>query len=146
DNVVAEAKMTSLISDRYAAATPELRTALGPLSTQLAGTKQLTSPWFRYFLAYDPAPTLRQVTCPVLALNGSLDMQVASDVNLAAIAAALQAGGNTDVQTLEMPNLNHLFQTATTGSPVEYATIEETVAPSVLAKLVEWVGERTATK
>jgi uncharacterized protein len=35
--------------------------------------EQLTSPWFRYFLTYDPAKALRHVTCPVLVLNGSLD-------------------------------------------------------------------------
>jgi fermentation-respiration switch protein FrsA (DUF1100 family) len=101
--------------------------------------KQLTSPWFRYFIAYDPAPALRRVTCPVLALDGSKDLQVPPEQNLAAIAAALKAGGNPHVTTIEFPNLNHLFQTATTGSPTEYATIEETIAPIALTTIADWI-------
>ena len=101
--------------------------------------KQLTSPWFRYFLAYDPAPALRQVKCPVLALDGSKDLQVPPEQNLAAIRAALMAGGNTHFEIVKFPNLNHLFQTATTGSPNEYATIEETFAPIALDKIATWI-------
>jgi pimeloyl-ACP methyl ester carboxylesterase len=104
--------------------------------------KQLTSPWFRYFLAYDPAPALRQVKCPVLALDGSKDLQVPPEQNLAAIRAALTAGGNTHFETVEFPNLNHLFQTATTGSPSEYATIEETFAPIALDKIATWINHQ----
>jgi len=102
-------------------------------------TQQLTSPWFRYFLAYDPAPALRQVKCPVLALDGSKDLQVPPEQNLAAIRAALTAGGNTHIQITEFPNLNHLFQTATTGLPSEYATIEETFAPIALTTIADWI-------
>ena len=56
--------------------------------------KQLTSAWFRYFLTYDPAAALRKVTCPVLAINGSLDMQVLPRQNLPAIRKALEETGN----------------------------------------------------
>ena len=54
-----------------------------------AQIKSLTSPWFRQFLAYDPATTLRKVTCPVLALNGEKDLQVPPKQNLPAIRKAL---------------------------------------------------------
>jgi uncharacterized protein len=77
--------------------------------------KQLTSPWMRYFLTYDPASALRHVTCPVLAINGSLDRQVPPDQNLPAIRKAL--AGNQRAEIDELPGLNHLFQTAKTGSP-----------------------------
>jgi pimeloyl-ACP methyl ester carboxylesterase len=107
--------------------------------------KQLTSPWFRYFLTYDPAPALRQVKCPVLALDGSKDLQVQPEQNLAAIRADLTAGGNTHFETVEFPNLNHLFQTATTGSPNEYATIEETFAPIALEKITTWINQQPPT-
>ncbi|MDE1160761.1 MAG: alpha/beta fold hydrolase [Acidobacteriaceae bacterium] len=107
---------------------------------QIAGAiAQLTSPWFLYYIAYDPAPTLRRVQCPVLALDGSLDAQVVAAPNLAAIRAALQAGGNHHVEAVEMPGLNHLFQHAESGSPTEYATIEETMSPEVLAKVSDWL-------
>ena len=104
-----------------------------------AAVKQLTSPWFRYFLSYDPATALRKVTCPVLALNGEKDLQVPPAQNLPAIRAALEAGGNKHFEVDEMPGLNHLFQTAKTGAPSEYAEIEETMSPVVLEKIASWI-------
>ncbi|GMV27259.1 MAG: lipoprotein [Phycisphaerae bacterium] len=104
---------------------------------------QLTSPWFRRFLVMDPRENLRKVTCPVLAINGSLDLQVPPSQNLPEIEKAVKAGGNTDVTTRELPGLNHLFQRATTGSPTEYAQIEETFAPEALTLITEWITEKT---
>jgi pimeloyl-ACP methyl ester carboxylesterase len=104
--------------------------------------KTLTSPWFRYFLTYDPAPALRQVKCPALVLNGSLDLQVPPAQNLSPIRKALTDAGNTHFEIVEVPGVNHLFQDAKTGSPIEYGQIEETMSPVVLAKIATWVGER----
>ena len=100
---------------------------------------QITSPWFRYFLTYDPASALRKVTCPVLAINGSLDKQVLPDQNLPAIRKALDEAGNKRVEIDELPGLNHLFQTAKTGAPTEYAEIEETMSPVALEKITSWI-------
>jgi fermentation-respiration switch protein FrsA (DUF1100 family) len=101
--------------------------------------KMLTSPWVRFFLTYDPATALRKVTCPVLALNGSLDLQVPPAQNLPAIRKALEESGNKHFEVDELPGLNHLFQTAKTGSPSEYADIEETMSPVVLDKIASWI-------
>ena len=101
--------------------------------------KQITSPWFRYFLTYDPATALRKVTCPVLAINGSLDKQVIPSQNLPAIRKALEEGGNKHFEADELPGLNHLFQTAKTGSPAEYAQTEETMSPVALEKISNWI-------
>ena len=106
------------------------------LGAQLAA---LTSPWFGYFLAYNPAPALRQVKCPVLALNGELDLQVPAKQNLPAIRKALEEGGNENFEIDELPRLNHLFQTAKTGSPSEYSTIEETMSPAAMEKISKWI-------
>jgi fermentation-respiration switch protein FrsA (DUF1100 family) len=105
--------------------------------------KQILSPWFRYFLAYDPTVALRKVRCPVLAINGEKDLQVDPTQNLPPIEAALKAGGNTDYTVNELPGLNHLFQHCTTGAPSEYSTIEETMSPEVLELVAGWIGERT---
>ena len=99
----------------------------------------LTSPWFRFFMEYDPATALRKIKCPVLAMNGSLDMQVDPGRNLPAIESALSEAGNEDFRTVEMPGLNHLFQTAETGSPSEYALIEETMSPDALEMVSGWI-------
>jgi fermentation-respiration switch protein FrsA (DUF1100 family) len=101
--------------------------------------KQITSPWFRYFLTYDPAPALRKVTCPVLAINGALDTQVPPKLNLPIIRKTLEEGGNKHFEIDELPGLNHLFQTAKTGSPAEYAQIEETMSPVALDKMATWI-------
>lgn len=105
-----------------------------------AQVKALTSPWFRYFLAYDPATALRKLQCPVLALNGSKDLQVSPKQNLPSIRAALEQGGNKDFEVVELPGLNHLFQTAVTGAPSEYAKIEETISPVAMEKISGWIG------
>ncbi|MFZ0961275.1 MAG: alpha/beta fold hydrolase [Terriglobia bacterium] len=99
----------------------------------------ITSPWFRYFLAYDPAGALRKVQCPVLALNGEKDLQVPPSLNLPAIRQALTEGGNKHFEADELPGLNHLFQTARTGAPSEYAEIEETMSPLALEKIGGWI-------
>ncbi|HYT90756.1 MAG TPA: alpha/beta fold hydrolase [Gemmataceae bacterium] len=104
------------------------------------------SPWFRHFIAHDPRLALRKVACPVLALNGELDLQVPAKENLAAIGKALKEAGNKDVTLKEFPSLNHLFQTCKTGSPTEYASIEETMAPVVLRTISEWILKRTTTE
>jgi pimeloyl-ACP methyl ester carboxylesterase len=101
---------------------------------------QVTTPWFRYFLTYDPGPALRQLRIPVLALNGSKDLQVPPEQNLPAIRAELKDDPKAEV--VELPGLNHLFQTAKTGSPTEYSDIEETIAPVALKTMGDWVAKQ----
>ncbi len=101
------------------------------------GITTLTSPWMYSFLRYDPVPALAKVRVPVLALGGSLDLQVEPRENLAAIKAALK--NDPDVTVTELPGLNHLFQDATTGSPNEYSTIEETLSPVALKTMGDWI-------
>lgn len=107
---------------------------------------QLMTPWMRYFLTYDPRPTLRQVRVPVLALNGTLDLQVPYKANLSAISAALTDAGNNDFKIVEMPGLNHLFQPAKTGSPTEYANIPETFSPAALDIIAAWINAHAGTR
>ena len=58
----------------------------GLSSAEKAGLRSqitmVTGPWFRFFLTYDPRPTLGKVKCPVLALNGDKDLQVPAKENL----------------------------------------------------------------
>ena len=126
-----------------AALTPQERAAGASSPDSIPGPmRALLAPWFRYFLGYDPRPALRRLTVPTLALNGSLDVQVPAKENLAAIDSALRAAGNRDYRVQELPGLNHLFQTARTGSPGEYATIEETMSPAALEAVASWIVQR----
>jgi hypothetical protein len=122
--------------------TPDNLAALGapPDAGPDAILDQLTTPWFRYFIKYDPRPNLARITVPVLALNGSLDRQVPARANLAAIASAL--ANNPDATEIELPGLNHLFQTARTGAVGEYGDIEQTIAPLTLDTMTDWLVKR----
>jgi uncharacterized protein len=107
--------------------------------------KAVNSPWFRGLLEYDPAPTLSKLTCPVLALNGEKDLQVPPQQNLPPIRKALAAAGNKDVEVVELPGLNHLFQNAKTGNVSEYSEIEETISPVAMEKVASWILKQAAT-
>jgi uncharacterized protein len=124
-------------AEAAAAAVKSFFASLGAPPPNDATLRQLTSAWYRHFIAYDPRPALRAVNVPVLALLGGKDVQVTAAQNKPALSEALQ--GNRDAQVLEMPNLNHLFQTATTGAPEEYGTIAETMSPAVLQRVGDWI-------
>ncbi|HOW13769.1 alpha/beta fold hydrolase [Methanosarcina sp.] len=148
DTLAAE-KLQKLIMDEMENMSEEEKKSSGyseeALEAQVnAQVQNLISPWMRFFLTYDPAPTLMKVKCPVLAINGEKDLQVPPEENLQAIEEALKAGGNRDYTVKELPGLNHLFQTAETGSPSEYARINETISPAALELIGDWVSEHTS--
>ena len=111
-----------------------------------ADIRQMSSPWFRYFITYDPASALKKVRCPVLAIDGEKDLQVSPDQNLPAIRNALDEGRNKDHQIVTLPGLNHLFQTAKTGLPSEYGEIEETISPVALETIANWIAKHERGK
>ncbi|MDR2292277.1 MAG: alpha/beta fold hydrolase [Prevotellaceae bacterium] len=104
--------------------------------------KEINNPWIVYFLRYNPAPTLEKVKCPVLALNGSKDLQVPSKINLDAIKTALEKGENKNFTVKELEGLNHLFQECNTGSPMEYPTIEQSFSPVALNEISRWILDK----
>jgi len=114
------------------------------LGSAAARINEVLTPWFRFFLSYDPRPTLMKVRVPVLAINGEKDTQVPAKEDLAAIEQALKDGGNRDYKIVLLPGLNHLFQTSSTGAPSEYAEIEETIAPVALQTMGDWIVAHTS--
>lgn len=125
--------------------TPEQQKALGMSQAMIdSQSKMASSPWFRHLLTYDPRPILRQVKCPVLALNGSKDIQVSAKENINGISSALAEGGNKNVKSAILPDLNHLFQTCRTGAVSEYGEIEETMSPTMLSIVSDWIRQETS--
>lgn len=106
-------------------------------------TAQATNVWMYNFIKLDPVPFLAKVKCPVLALNGSKDLQVPAEVNLEIIKKTLADNGNKKVTTKILPNLNHLFQECKTGLPNEYETIEQTFSPIALEEILNWLLVQT---
>lgn len=93
--------------------------------------------WLRYYIDYDPQPDIARTHCPVMALNGSKDMQVIASQNLPALRRHLPTDSRHLIK--EYAGLNHLFQHCQSGHPNEYATIEETIAEEVLQDITRWI-------
>jgi pimeloyl-ACP methyl ester carboxylesterase len=145
DPSVAADRMRAFMKAELAQLPPEVREAAADQVSDQAvdrAVAQMNSPWFRYFLSYDPRPALEHVSVPVLAIVGSKDLQVPPSQSMPEIEAALAHGGNPDVTLRVLPGLNHLFQTAGTGSPAEYQQIEETMSPVALEEIASWINDR----
>jgi pimeloyl-ACP methyl ester carboxylesterase len=98
--------------------------------------------WMRYFVMFDPAPLLSNITCPVLALNGEKDCQVLAEKNIKAIEEGLIKAGNAHTKSMIIPGVNHLFQHCETGLVNEYGIIEETFDPNTLELISGWIWQQ----
>lgn len=96
--------------------------------------------WYRSQLAYDPAAVLPRLRVPVLALVGDKDAVLPADPHLDRLRAHLAASPDLTAEVL--PGLNHLFQTAVTGSPLEYPLLAEAFAPAAARRISAWILER----
>jgi pimeloyl-ACP methyl ester carboxylesterase len=103
---------------------------------QLAAVR---SPWFKYFLDYDPGPALGQLTCPVLAIFGEKDLQVPAAQNREPMEAIFKKSGNQRVAVHVIPRANHLYQDSITGNATEYATLKKEFLPGFLELVGTWV-------
>ncbi len=104
------------------------------------GSEQLEQ--LRMLLLYNPAETWAEITVPVLALFGGLDVQVDAEQNVAPLEAALESAGNEDYTIEVFPTANHLFQDAETGAVAEYSTLEQTFLPDLLPTITDWLLAR----
>lgn len=100
--------------------------------------RQVTSPWLRFFVSYNPATALRKLKCPVLAINGDRDIQVSADENLTAIEQALQQSKSRNYITRNLKGLNHLFQECNRCTVDEYSQIDQTISPAALSTILDW--------
>lgn len=107
-----------------------------------AQMKAVKSPWFKYFIDFDPAKQLEKIKCPVFAVFGELDMQVPPDLNEEPMEKALKESGNKDYTIHIVPKANHLFQEAITGNPSEYSTLKKEFVPGFLEMMTEWMLKR----
>jgi hypothetical protein len=141
DSALLAQKVRAILRESHAAESPGGQEEAGSQAAIDAQVKMITSPWFRFFVGYDPRPALRSVACPVLVLHGEKDIQVAPVENQREILKALGEGGNARISSAVLPGLNHLFQTAPTGAVGEYGTIEETFAPVALEAIGMWIAD-----
>ncbi|HET9371556.1 MAG TPA: alpha/beta fold hydrolase [Vicinamibacterales bacterium] len=98
---------------------------------------QMSSPWMKHLLSFDPATAIAKVTCPVLAIFGAKDTQVPPSLNRAPVEAALKS--NAHAKVVELPEANHLFQRAKTGLVTEYASLEKAFVDGLTAEIGTWI-------
>ncbi|MCK5224358.1 alpha/beta hydrolase [Candidatus Calescamantes bacterium] len=140
DDLTRKLKVATIFAGEEITSEEQIAEKIPP--AMIAKIKIVTSPWFVYFLNYDPAPFLKKISVPVLALNGDKDLQVYWKDNLEGIEKTLKASGNKDVEIRMFPTLNHLFQHSETGVISEYGQIEETFAPEALTMISEWINSK----
>ena len=121
-----EMKMEGYTTDSPETLVDSLITALEAQNMPFGSAANLAAVW----------EDISRTTCPVFALNGSLDLQV-PPANLEHIRRHLPDGPHNKFK--EYPGLNHLFQPCTTGMPTEYGSIETTISPEVLDDIAGWI-------
>ena len=132
----------SELDKEFEGVSDEMRQAMGLEALGKQTIIRMKSPWMKYFVSYDPKPSLKATRCPILSVIGEKDLQVDPQLNMPAIEAAVKAGGNKDFTQKKLPGLNHLFQKCDTGSPAEYAKIEQTLDDSLLSIVTDWLKKR----
>ncbi|MBX2997904.1 MAG: alpha/beta fold hydrolase [Caldilineaceae bacterium] len=142
-----EVLIQDIIAEQLAQLPDAQKAQLGDLDAYAANVvaqqmAALQSPWYRFFIAYDPAEDLAQISVPVLAIFGGLDLQVPAEANADAVRAAAEAAGNEDVTIEIIPNANHLFQAAETGGVDEYSLLAPEFVPGFLELISEWLLAR----
>ncbi|KAA3636762.1 MAG: alpha/beta hydrolase [Bacteroidetes bacterium] len=134
------AGLTELVEKHYDNFTEEEKQMLGTKENFInQQTRMLVSEWYLYFTQFTPDDYLSKVKCPVLAVNGELDLQVTSKENLEGIRKSLAKAKNKNVTIHEFKGLNHLFQKTTTGAPSEYAMLEETFNEEAMNFISNWL-------
>jgi len=138
-----KAIIRNAVGDWIESQTPEIKAAYDTLDPayQEMQLAQITLPWMRCFLKYDPCHDLENIKCPVLAMCGTKDVQVDAETDLDEIEKALEKGGNKNYKIVKLEDLNHLFQHCETGLVTEYGQIEETFAPKALKIIDDWLDE-----
>ena len=135
-------ELTEFLNDHYEKLKDETKQILGDKENFV--TQQLrifVSPWYLYFMRFSPDDFLSKLQCPILAVNGELDLQVTSEENLEGLRKSLNRANNKEVTIHEFKGLNHLFQKAKTGAPSEYARLEETFNEAAMQYISDWILE-----
>jgi pimeloyl-ACP methyl ester carboxylesterase len=103
--------------------------------------KMLKSPWFQYYLNYDPARDLKNVNCPVLAVYGENDTQVPPKPNIQKLNKIKQKNNEAAISIETIDYANHLFQKSETGSPTEYQTAPKEFVNGFPKTIINWIDK-----
>ncbi|MDQ2770919.1 MAG: alpha/beta hydrolase [Bacteroidota bacterium] len=107
-------------------------------ATAQSSAAEMTSPHYRYFLAFNPIEKLNAVACPVLLLNGTSDLTVNADANLTALEKGLKAS-KKNVTVHKLVGVNHLFQPDQSKWPIINGQQQPNFSPETEEIIREWI-------
>lgn len=145
DTELAKIKLQNLMSDYWDNLPENLKSEANKLPFAITQekiesmTNMFNSSWYRFFLNYDPVDALKKMKVPVLSIYGDKDWIVSAQPSLDIISDIFEETDNNNFTNLEIPNVNHSFQTCKTGSITEYSVIKETISPIVLKNILDWI-------
>jgi hypothetical protein len=109
-------------------------------ATAQSSAAEMTSPHYRYFLAFNPVEKLTAVSCPVLLLNGTADLTINAEANMTALSKGLKL--NKNVTAKKLPGVNHLFQPDPTRWPLINGQPQPNFSPEAQETIREWIMEQ----
>jgi hypothetical protein len=135
---MADKRLNSYLDSAYSAESQVIKDFEKWKENQISS---INTKWMRFFMKHDPCDNWSKVSCPVLALNGTKDLQVNKELNFKAIRNCLIKAENMEFTLTALANQNHLFQESETGRISEYADIEQTISPKTLSLISSWLNE-----
>ena len=129
--------------DRYIAARDTIAARMGgkPPDAFPGKPKDPYLQLIRPMIVYDPAPALRALRLPVLALFGELDNNIVAAKNRDAWESALLASHHPDYTLRILPRANHAMLEARIGSNAEMKSLQRFV-PAYYEVVLDWLSQR----
>lgn len=95
--------------------------------------------WARQFLAFESKTYLAQLNLPFLVINGSKDVQVPALVNQVGFKTGMTPASLVKSAFYVLEGANHLFQQCESCSLAEYASLEQTLDPTLMDWVTTWI-------
>ena len=108
-------------------------------ATAQSSAAEMTSPRYRFFLAFNPLETLASTNCPILMLHGTSDLTVNAESNQNALKAALV---KKQLTAKKLSGVNHLFQPDPSKWPIVNGQPQPNFSPEAEEIIREWIMEQ----
>lgn len=113
----------------------------------LAIQQQIDNEEFRSLLTFDPARVMRDVSQPLLILQGDLDAQVEPSNADRLGTLANTRKNKAPAEVVKVPGINHLLVPATTGEVDEYPSLKEkAISPAAASAIASWLQKAFSAK
>jgi pimeloyl-ACP methyl ester carboxylesterase len=106
---------------------------------QIQMTAFFNKEWARQFLAFESKTYLSQLNLPFLVINGSKDVQVPALSNQEGFRKNMSAASLSKSTFYVLEGANHLFQQCKECNLSEYATLEQTLDPTLMDWVTSWI-------